>query len=49
MVDKLPSGYYEIFFAGKRNRINKDIMSYKRIHDIEINNEDELKYFLETL
>lgn len=49
VVDKLPSGYYEIFFTGKRNIINKDIMSHKRIHDIEINNEDELKYFLETL
>ena len=49
VVDKLPSGYYEIFFTGKRNRINKDMMSHKKIHDIEINNEDELKYFLETL
>lgn len=49
VVEKLPSNYYEIFFTGKRNIINKDIMSHKRIHDIEINNEDELKYFLETL
>lgn len=49
VTKKLPSGYYEIFFAGKRNIINKDIMEHKRIHDIEINSEDELKYFLETL
>lgn len=49
IVHKLPSNYYEIFFTGKRNKINREIMGHKRIHDIEINNEDELKYFLETL
>ena len=49
MVHHLPPNYYEIFFVGKRNEINKDIMNHGRIHDIEINNEDVLKYFLETL
>lgn len=49
VVDHLPSNYYEIFFTGKRNDMNRNIMNHGRIHDIEINNEDELKYFLETL
>lgn len=50
IISKLPfQDYSKIFFLGNYNSHNREIMKYPKIKDIEIQNREELKYFLETL
>ena len=49
IISKLPfQDYSKIFFLGKYNSHNREIMENPKIKDIEIQNREELKYFLET-